>query len=882
MVSNDIRKKFLEFFQRKQHEIVPSAPMVIKNDPTLMFTNAGMNQFKDYFLGHKKAESKRIADTQKCLRVSGKHNDLEEVGLDTYHHTMFEMLGNWSFGDYFKDEAIAWAWELLTEEYGLDPQRLYATYFGGDEQDGLEPDHEALEFWKALLPEDRILPFGKADNFWEMGDTGPCGPCSEIHYDLRAPEERKEVSAGTLVNQDHPQVIEIWNLVFIQFNRLASGSLESLPENHVDTGMGFERLVRAIQEKSSNYDTDLFQPIIEEISSMAGTPYGKDEAVDVAMRVIADHLRALVFAIADGEIPSNNKAGYVIRRILRRAVRYGYTFLMMNDPFIYQLVPTLVTKMGDTFPEIEQQKEFIGKVIQEEESAFLRTLSNGLNRFNKYLETLGKEEPVSGSFAFELYDTYGFPLDLTQLMAREQNRQVDTEEFAKEMKAQKDRSRNAQSKEAGDWIQVRDGEESVFLGYEQTYAPTKITKYRQVTTKDKSHYQLILDQTPFYAESGGQVGDSGYLLGEKNKIKVWDTKRENNLIIHMADNLPDPVDATLQAEVDQLRRQAIEYNHSATHLLHAALRQVLGSHVQQRGSLVSPKILRFDFSHFSKVTGEQIQEIEQLVNSKIRENIPREVHDQVPLEEAKSMGAMALFGEKYGDKVRVISFDPGFSIELCGGTHVAATGHIGLFKIVSESSVASGIRRIEALTGEGAEVFVSDKITTLEGISDLLKHPKDTRKAVENLLKERGEFQKQLEKLQHQQTQDVKARLLQEIKPIGEINSLVTSISLPNSDALKGLSFELRNQVENLLAVLAADIQGKPQIAVVIADNLVKERKWDAGALVRELAALIKGGGGGQAFYATAGGKDLSGLPHVVNKGQEILADMLGVNNLDS
>ncbi|MDH3708782.1 MAG: alanine--tRNA ligase [Cyclobacteriaceae bacterium] len=882
MVSNDIRKKFLEFFQRKQHEIVPSAPMVIKNDPTLMFTNAGMNQFKDYFLGHKKAESKRIADTQKCLRVSGKHNDLEEVGLDTYHHTMFEMLGNWSFGDYFKDEAIAWAWELLTEEYELDPQRLYATYFGGDEKDGLEADHEALEFWKALLPEDRILPFGKADNFWEMGETGPCGPCSEIHYDLRSPEEREEVSAGTLVNQDHPQVIEIWNLVFIQFNRLASGSLESLPENHVDTGMGFERLVRAIQEKSSNYDTDLFQPIIEEISSKGGIPYGKDEAADVAMRVIADHLRALVFAIADGEIPSNNKAGYVIRRILRRAVRYGYTFLDLKNPFMYQLVPLLATKMGDIFPEIDQQKEFIGKVIQEEESAFLRTLSNGLNRFNKYLETLGKQEPVSGSFAFELYDTYGFPLDLTQLMAREQNRQVDTEEFAKEMKAQKDRSRSAQSKEAGDWIQVRDGDESVFMGYEQTTASTKIVKYRQVTTKDKSHYQLVLDQTPFYAESGGQVGDTGYLLWEKNKIKVWDTKRENNLIIHMADKLPNPVDATIQAEVDRSRRRAIEYNHSATHLLHAALRKVLGDHVQQRGSLVSPKILRFDFSHFSKVSDDQIQEIEQLVNSKIRENITREVHDQVPLEEAKSMGAMALFGEKYGDKVRVISFDPGYSIELCGGTHVPATGHLGLFKIISESSVASGIRRIEALTGEGAEAFVSDKIITLEGISDLLKHPKDTRKAVENLLKERGEFQKQLEKMEHQQTQNVKARLLQEIKPIGEINSLVTSISLPSSDALKGLSFELRNQVENLIAVLAADIQGKPQIAVVIGDNLVKERKWDAGAVVRELAALIKGGGGGQAFYATAGGKDLTGLPNVVNKGQVILADMLGVNNLDS
>ena len=882
MVSNDIRKKFLEFFQRKQHQIVPSAPMVIKNDPTLMFTNAGMNQFKDYFLGHKKAESKRIADTQKCLRVSGKHNDLEEVGLDTYHHTMFEMLGNWSFGDYFKKEAIAWAWELLTEEFELDPQRLYATYFGGDEQDGLEEDHEALEFWKALLPADRILPFGKADNFWEMGDTGPCGPCSEIHYDLRSQKERDSEPASSLVNQDHPQVIEVWNLVFIQFNRLASGSLESLPENHVDTGMGFERLVRAIQEKSSNYDTDLFQPIIEEISSKAGTIYGKDEAADVAMRVIADHLRAVVFAIADGEIPSNNKAGYVIRRILRRAVRYGYTFLNMNDPFIYQLVPLLAAKMGDVFPEVDQQQEFIAKVIKEEETAFLRTLSNGLQRFQKHLETLTDGEDISGSFAFELYDTYGFPLDLTELIAREHNLKVDTESFEKEMAAQKDRSRAAQNKEAGDWIEVGSQTDSRFLGYDQTSAAARIIKYRQVTVKDKSHYQLVLDQTPFYAESGGQVGDTGYLESEHGKIKVWDTKNENNLIVHMTDALPDPVEAELNVSIDSGRRQATEYNHSATHLLHAALREVLGDHVQQRGSLVSPKVLRFDFSHFSKVTDDQIQEIEQLVNSKIRENINREVHDQVPIEEAKEMGAMALFGEKYGDKVRVISFDPGFSIELCGGTHVAATGHIGLFKIISESSVASGVRRIEALTAEGAETFVSDKISTLEGISDLLKHPKDTRKAVESLLKERGEFQKQLEKLQHQQTQDVKARLLQEIKPIGEINSLVTNISLPNSDALKGLSFELRNQVENLIAVLAADIQGKPQIAVVIGDNLVKERNWDAGAMVRELAVLIKGGGGGQTFYATAGGKDLSGLPNVVSKGQEILADMLGVNNLDS
>ena len=882
MVSNDIRKKFLNFFQKKQHEIVPSAPMVIKNDPTLMFTNAGMNQFKDYFLGHKNPPSKRIADTQKCLRVSGKHNDLEEVGLDTYHHTMFEMLGNWSFGDYFKPEAIAWAWELLTKEYKLDPQRLYITYFGGDKEDGLDEDRDAYNHWTDHVPEDRILPFGKKDNFWEMGDTGPCGPCSEIHYDLRAKEDRKKVPAGDLVNQDHPQVIEIWNLVFIQFNRKASGELESLPENHVDTGMGFERLVRAIQEKESNYDTDLFQPLLQEVSSMSGVEYGKDESTDVAMRVIVDHLRALVFAIGDGEIPSNNKAGYVIRRILRRAVRYGYTFLEFKEPFMYKLVPLMTQKMGEVFPEIVQQQDFIVKVIQEEEAAFLRTLSNGLQRFQKYLESSEKGNQVAGDFAFELYDTYGFPLDLTELIAREHQLTVDTVGFAKEMEVQKNRSRQAQSKDAGDWEQVASGEESAFLGYETTNAEAQLLKYRQVTTKDKTHYQLVLDKTPFYAESGGQVGDTGLLIAGDQKIKVWDTKKENDLIVHMTDSLPDPLDAAFEAKVDAARRRAIEYNHSATHLLHAALREVLGDHVQQRGSLVSPEILRFDFSHFGKVEEEELQNIEQLVNEKIRENIPREVKEDVPLEQAKEMGAMALFGEKYGNTVRVVSFDPQYSIELCGGTHVQATGNIGQFKIISEASVASGIRRIEALTGATAERHIQQKLSTLQDISELLKHPKDMQRAIETLIKEKSSYQKQLEQLQQAQTQQVKQRLLTEVKAVGEVNSLITKLQLPHSDALKSLSFELRNQIDNVVAVLAADIQGKPQIAVVIADQLVKDRQWHAGNLVKELAPLIKGGGGGQPFFATAGGKDLEGLDQVTTRAQQLLTEMLGVNNPDN
>ena len=811
MDSTDIRKKFLNFFREKQHEIVQSAPMVVKNDPTLMFTNAGMNQFKDYFLGNKIATNKRVADTQKCLRVSGKHDDLDEVGIDTYHHTMFEMLGNWSFGDYFKPEAIAWAWELLTNEYILEKDRLYVTYFGGDKNEDLDPDNEALAIWGKHINEDRILPFGKDYNFWEMGDAGPCGPCSEIHYDLRPETERSVISGATLVNQDHPQVIEIWNLVFIQFNRLSSGSLEALPEKHVDTGLGLERLVRAIQEKQSNYDTDLFQPLIKKISQVAEISYGQSETTDVAMRVIADHIRALAFAISDGEMPSNNKAGYVIRRILRRAVRYGYTFLGFQEPVLFQLVPVLAKKMRDVFPELEQQQEFISKVIHEEETTFLRTLANGMGRFQKYIKQLKpKQTQVEGNFAFELYDTYGFPVDLTQLIARENNLDVDIMGFQEAMKLQKSRSRAAQDKDEGDWIKVSDGKQVKFVGYNELEASTRVLRYRKVQTKDKVHFQLVLDKTPFYAESGGQVGDKGILIAGDIKISVWDTKKEHDLILHMVNELPDPIEQTVQARVDTVRRTATENNHSATHLLHAALREVLGDHVQQRGSLVNDKMLRFDFSHFTKMTVAEIRAVEHIVNKKIRSNISRDVKENVPLAEAKSMGATALFGEKYGDKVRVVCFDPDYSIELCGGTHVEATGQIGLFKIEAESSIAAGVRRIEAITAQQAEDLVERRFEELDQVSELLKSPADVFKAVEVLLAERNTMQKDLEQLRRGEVQKLKLELLEQVRSEDGISSLIAQVSLPTAQALKDLSFELRNQLPALFSVLAADIAGKP------------------------------------------------------------------------
>jgi len=874
MDSKDIRNTFLNFFKNKEHQIVPSAPMVVKNDPTLMFTNAGMNQFKDYFLGNKSAEFNRVVDTQKCLRVSGKHNDLEEVGIDTYHHTMFEMLGNWSFGDYFKQEAIDWAWELLTKIYKLPQDRLYVTYFGGDPQDQLDPDLEAAEKWKDHLPSERILPFDRKDNFWEMGDQGPCGPCSEIHFDLRPDSEREQVTGAELVNRDHPQVIEIWNLVFIQFNRLASGQLESLPEKHVDTGMGFERLVRVIQGKHSNYDTDLFQPLLDKVAELSGIAYGATEETDTAMRVVADHIRALAFAIADGEMPSNTKGGYVIRRILRRAVRYGYTFLDLKDPFLYQLLPALSEKMGDVFPELNQQAEFVAKVIHEEEATFLRTLANGIARFQKYLESADASKLVDGDFAFELYDTYGFPVDLTQLIARENNLEVDLTGFRTAMAQQKNRSRAAQDKDEGDWIIVSDSREVVFAGYDQLETEARVLRYRAVKTKNKTHYQLVLDITPFYAESGGQVGDKGYLIAGTDKIPVWDTRKENDLIVHMVNELPDPVDQPLKAIVNAERRLATENNHSATHLLHAALRSVLGDHVQQRGSLVNDQMLRFDFSHFAKMTEEEIREVEHLVNQKVRENIASKIDDGMPLEEAKARGAMALFGEKYGETVRVVSFDPDYSVELCGGTHVNATGQIGLFKIVSESSIASGVRRIEAITAEKAEELIDSRFRELERIGELLKSSGDNLKAITALVDERNQLNKELDRLQRNELQHIKAQLVQQIKQQDEIAILIQQVNLPSAQALKDLSFELKNQVKGLFAILAAEINGKPQVAVVVSEELVEKYRLNAGTLVRELASHIKGGGGGQPFFATAGGKDVSGLPDVVKAGQKLAAEL--------
>ena len=732
MNSQSIRKTFLEFFESKSHKIVPSAPIVVQNDPTLMFTNAGMNQFKDFFLGNKVAGQKRVADTQKCLRVSGKHNDLEEVGIDTYHHTMFEMLGNWSFGDYFKEEAIDWAWELLTDRFGLPKDRFYATIFEGDSVVRLAQDAEAKSYWLKHLPEDRVLNGNKKDNFWEMGDTGPCGPCSELHIDLRPQSEVDKVAGHELVNQDHPQVVEVWNLVFIQYNRLANGTLENLPEKHVDTGMGFERLAMAIQRKQSNYDTDVFQPLIQYVAKKAGVSYGADEKIDIAVRVISDHIRAIAFTIADGQLPSNNKAGYVIRRILRRAVRYGYTFLDFKEPFLYELLDILVDQFDGVFPELVSQKEFIAKVIKEEELSFLRTLDNGLRKLDGLIS--GDSTLIEGSTAFELYDTYGFPLDLTALIARENGMEIDEVGFQKEMEVQKNRSKNAGKQTMGDWTVVGEGEETKFIGYTDVTANTKVLRYREITQKDKKQFQVVLETTPFYAESGGQVGDTGFLEFGDQKVQVVDTKKENDLIVHFLDKLPFDLSGDVNAVVDESRRRLTENNHSATHLLHAALRQVLGDHVQQKGSLVNNKLLRFDFSHFTKMADEEIAQVEQIVNQKIRENIILDEKQNVPIGEAQAMGAMALFGEKYGDFVRVITFDPAYSVELCGGTHVPRTGNIGQFKIVSEGSSAAGVRRIEAVTAIEAEKYFGHKLNLIAEVEEILKKPKDLKRAIEALV----------------------------------------------------------------------------------------------------------------------------------------------------
>lgn len=869
MTSREIRAAFLDFFQSKSHHIVPSAPVVVKNDPTLMFTNAGMNQFKELFLGEAAVKYPRVADTQRCLRVSGKHNDLEEVGIDTYHHTLFEMLGNWSFGDYFKKEAIEWAWELLTEVYKLDKDRLYVTIFEGDASENLERDTEAYEFWKSLIAEDRILLGNKKDNFWEMGDQGPCGPCSEIHFDMRSAEERAQVKGQDLVNADHPQVIEIWNLVFMQFNRLKNGSLESLPNKHVDTGMGFERLVRCIQGKTSNYDTDVFQPLISFISEKSGIKYGADEKTDIAMRVISDHIRAVSFAIADGQLPSNNKAGYVIRRILRRAVRYAYTFLNFKNPFFHELVPVLAEQFKGVFDELYAQQDFVEKVILEEEVSFLRTLTTGIQRFENYAEG---NKIIDGDFAFELFDTYGFPIDLTDLLAREKGLTVDMEAFDKALQAQKDRSRAATAIDTGDWVVVNDSDDTEFVGYDTLTATTEIVKYRKVSAKGKEQYQLVLSVTPFYAEGGGQVGDSGVLVSESGeKIYIKDTKKENGLFVHFVNQLPSSLEGTFEAKVDVAKRLDTESNHSATHLLHAALKQVLGDHVNQKGSLVNPDVLRFDISHFSKMTYDEIKAVEDIVNAKIRENIALKEERQVPYQKAIDSGVTALFGEKYGDFVRVITFEDKFSKELCGGTHVKATGQIGFFKIVSESAVAAGVRRIEAITGTKAAAVIREHFELAQNMREILNNPKDFISAVSKIVEENGALKKEIENTIREKSLSMKKDLEAKFETIDGVNFLASRVDLPNADAVKTLAYALKGALNNLFLVLGAEFDGKPSLTVVVSEDLVKEKGLNAGAIIRDLAKDIQGGGGGQPFFATAGGKDASGLDKAIARAKDFL-----------
>lgn len=835
-----------------------------------MFTNAGMNQFKDLFLGEAPIKFPRVADTQRCLRVSGKHNDLEEVGIDTYHHTLFEMLGNWSFGDYFKKEAIAWAWELLTEIYKLDKDRLYVTIFEGDSTEGLERDREAFDFWKQWIAEDRILLGNKKDNFWEMGETGPCGPCSEIHFDMRSESERAAVSGQSLVNADHPQVIEIWNLVFMQFNRLKDGSLQSLPAKHVDTGMGFERLVRCIQGKTSNYDTDVFTPTIDFISQKAGVKYGDDEKTDIAMRVVSDHIRAVSFAIADGQLPSNNKAGYVIRRILRRAVRYAYTFLGFKNPFIHELVPVLAAQFAGVFDELIQQQDFVQKVILEEEVSFLRTLSTGVQRFENYVED---HDVIDGDFAFELYDTYGFPIDLTELLAREKGLSVDMDGFNKALQIQKDRSRAATAIDTGDWVVVNKDEGFEFVGYDTLTATTEIVKYRKVVSKNKEQYQLVLSVSPFYAEGGGQVGDSGELVSEETgeKIYITDTKKENGLFVHFANKLPLELKGTFVAQVDKNKRLDTENNHSATHLLHAALKQVLGSHVNQKGSLVNADILRFDISHFAKMTDEEIKQVEDIVNAKIRENIPLKEERNVPYQQALDSGVTALFGEKYGDFVRVITFDDQFSKELCGGTHVKATGQIGFFKIIGESAVAAGVRRIEAITGTKSAAVIREHFELVHHLKELLNNPKDFVAALGKVLDENGALKKEIEKSITEKSLALKSDLEAKIQQVGDINFLATIVDLPNAEAVKTLAYAIKGGVNNLFLVIGAEFDGKPSLTVVISDELAKEKGLNAGHIVRDLAKDIQGGGGGQPFYATAGGKHAAGLKIAIERAKEFI-----------
>ena len=871
MDSKAIRKAFLDFFISKQHSIVDSAPMVVKNDPTLMFTNAGMNQFKDIFLGNQPAKSVRVADTQKCLRVSGKHNDLEEVGHDTYHHTMFEMLGNWSFGDYFKEEAINWAWEFLHDKMGIHADRMYATVFEGSKEDQLELDQEAKHFWLQHLPAHHVLHGNKKDNFWEMGDTGPCGPCSEIHVDLRDDEERAKKPGAELVNQDHPLVIEIWNLVFIQFNRKADGRLEELPAKHVDTGMGFERLCMVLQGKKSNYDTDVFQTVIAKLAGLCNKKYGEEEKADIAMRVIADHLRAIAFAIADGQLPSNNKAGYVIRRILRRAVRYGYTFLNFREAFIYQLVETLKENMGDAFPELNSQQVLIEKVIKEEEESFLRTLETGIRLLEEEMSRAKKAgaKEVSGKNAFELYDTFGFPLDLTELILRENGLTVNRAEFDSEMEKQKSRSRNAAAQETGDWVELKKIEEVEFLGYTTLEAEIEIARYRKVKQKDKEFFHLVFDQTPFYGESGGQVGDTGYLEANGVKTSIIDTQKENNLIVHIAKELPADPTVTFKAVVSNHKRKLTANNHTATHLLDQALREILGTHVEQKGSLVSADYLRFDFAHFQKVSKEELIQIQNRVNELIRQNFQQEEKKDVAFAEAQEMGAIALFGEKYGDHVRVIKF--GDSVELCGGTHVPATGQIGQFIITSESAISAGVRRIEAITADKAEAFINRNMDELHEVRGLFNNTKNLKKSVEDLLDENTKLKKQLEAFEKQAAAGVKDELKKKVSSINGINVIAEKVALDSPQAIKDLAFQLKGEVDNLFLVLGAEIDGKPSLSVMIADELVKEKGLNAGQIVREAAKEMKGGGGGQPFYATAGGKDVSGIEAAIAKAKSFV-----------
>ena len=871
MNSKEIRKTFLDFFTSKEHQIVSSAPMVVKNDPTLMFTNAGMNQFKDIFLGNQPARSLRVADTQKCLRVSGKHNDLEEVGHDTYHHTMFEMLGNWSFGDYFKEDAINWAWELLHDVFKIPADRMYATIFEGSADDKLERDMEAYDLWRKFLPADHIINGNKKDNFWEMGDTGPCGPCSEIHVDLRDDFDRAKIPGYDLVNKDNPLVIEIWNLVFIQFNRKADGKLEELPDKHVDTGMGFERLCMVLQGKKSNYDTDVFQTTIAKIADLSNKKYGKDQKADIAMRVVADHLRAISFSIADGQLPSNNKAGYVIRRILRRAVRYGYTFLGFKEPFIWRLVEVLKDQMGDAFPELVSQQGLIENVIREEEESFLRTLETGIRLLDDLVakaKSAGKSE-INGEDTFTLYDTFGFPFDLTSLILREKGLSVDEEGFNAEMEKQKSRSRNAAIQETDDWVELKKIEQVEFVGYDTLEAEVCISRYRKVTQKNKEFYHLVFDKTPFYGESGGQVGDCGFIESDGQKTPIVDAIKENNLTIHIAQKLPANPASVFKAVVDAAKRKLTMNNHTATHLLDQALREILGTHVEQKGSLVNSENLRFDFSHFQKVSKEELERVQVRVNQLIRENLVLEEKRSVAFDKAKEFGAIALFGEKYGEFVRVIKF--GKSVELCGGTHVPATGQIGSFIITSESAISAGVRRIEAITDERADEFVKKHLDELAEVKVMFNNTQNLKKSVEDLLAQNGKLQKQIEEFERRAASEIKQELKTKVQVINGVNVIAEVINLDSAQAVKDLAFQLKAEVTDLFLVLGSVIGGKPSISVMIAEKLVADKGLNAGTIVREAAKEMQGGGGGQAFYATAGGKDPNGIAAAVEKAKSFV-----------